>query len=126
VQTGARILVDGHGYVPGDNFWIAGDQALAGKSRTAALRDLVARIHRAHVWADAHPDAWGRTFAQVTGLSPAVVALVTPRDTFTDRRLDDHVIADEQQVADLFAGAGLIPAKVSMRDYIDTELNGAP
>jgi sulfonate transport system substrate-binding protein len=126
VQTGARILVGGSGYVPGDSFWVASDQALASKSRTAALRDLLVRIQHAQAWANAHPEQWAQTFAQVTGLSPTVIAVVVPRDKFAPLRLDAAVIADEQQVADLFASAGLIPGTVSIRDYVDTGFDVVP
>ncbi|WP_433379070.1 ABC transporter substrate-binding protein [Streptosporangium sp. CA-115845] len=55
-QTKARILVDGEGYANGFEFQIAGREALADPARTVALGDWVARIRRAHRWANEHPD----------------------------------------------------------------------
>jgi sulfonate transport system substrate-binding protein len=122
-QEGARILVDGTGYVNGDSFYVAGDKALHDKARTAALRDFVGRIQRAHAWVNAHPEPWARAYAQLTGLPYAVTLNAVKRDTNQDHPIDAATIAGEQQLADAFAGAKLIPGKVKMTDFIDTRFN---
>jgi sulfonate transport system substrate-binding protein len=45
------------------------------------------------------------------------------RGPYTNHALDPATIAAEQQVADAFAGAGLIPGKVTISDYTDTRFN---
>jgi sulfonate transport system substrate-binding protein len=122
-QEGARILVDGTGYVQGDSFFVAGDKALAGKAKAAALRDFVARIQRAHAWVNTHPRPWAGAYAQLTGLPYEVTFTAVKRDPYTDHPIDATVIAGEQQVADAFAAAKLIPGKVTMADFIDDRFN---
>jgi len=122
-QTGARILLDGNGYVGPDSYYVAGTKALGSKSKTAALHDLIARIARAHTWANAHPDQWAQTYAQTSGLPLDVATVAVKRGAYTNHPLDPAAIAAEQQVADAFAAAGLIPKKVSIADAADTRFN---
>jgi sulfonate transport system substrate-binding protein len=122
-KEGARILVDGKGYLPGDSVFVAGDKALEDKARAAALRDFVARIRRAHTWVNSHPEEWARAYAQLTGLPYEVTLAAVKRDPYTDHPIDAATIAGEQQVADAFADAKLIPGEVKMADFIDTRFN---
>ncbi|MBF6238155.1 ABC transporter substrate-binding protein [Nocardia otitidiscaviarum] len=122
-QADARILVDGNGYVPGDSFYVAGRRALDSPATAAALRDLLARIARAHAWVNGDTEAWATTFAQVTGLPVAVTRLAVARAPYRDHPIDDATVAAEQQVADAFAAAGLIPGRVAIADFVDTRFN---
>ncbi|WP_194835611.1 ABC transporter substrate-binding protein [Nocardia sp. XZ_19_369] len=122
-QANARILVSGNGYVTGDAFYVAGDKALGSKATAAALRDLLARIARAHAWVNTHPEQWAKTYAELTGLPYDVALTVVKRGPYQDHPLDAAAIAAEQGVADAFADAGLIPRKVHIADYTDTRFN---
>ncbi|MFG1793561.1 ABC transporter substrate-binding protein [Nocardia sp. NPDC049149] len=122
-QANARILVDGNGYIPGDVFYVAGDKALNNKGTTAALRDLLARIGRAHTWVNDHPEQWAQTYAELTGLPYDVILTVVKRGRYLDHQLNPATIAAEQGVADAFSDAGLIPRKVDIADYTDTRFN---
>ncbi|MFI5781263.1 ABC transporter substrate-binding protein [Nocardia sp. NPDC051570] len=122
-QAGARILVDGTGYVNPDSYYVAGTQALDSKSRTAALHDLLARIHRAHAWVNVHLDQWAQTYAQHSGLPIEVTTVVVKRSVYQDHPLDPAAIDAEQQVADAFSAAKLIPNKVRIADFVDTRFN---
>lgn len=122
-QSNARILVDGNGYITGDAFFVAGAKTLDRKGTTAALRDLLARIARAHTWVNEHPEQWAKTYAELTGLPYDVIITVVKRGRYVDHQLDASTIAAEQGVADAFADAGLIPRKVTIADYIDTRFN---
>ncbi|WP_378731025.1 ABC transporter substrate-binding protein [Nocardia brasiliensis] len=122
-QSNARILVDGNGYVTGDAFYVAGAKALGNKATAAALRDLLARIARAHAWVNEHPEQWAKTYAELTGLPYDVILAVVERGPYHDHQLDAATIAAEQGVADAFADAGLIPRKVTISDYTDTRFN---
>jgi sulfonate transport system substrate-binding protein len=122
-QEGARVLVDGNGYVQGDAFFVAGDKALADKARAAALRDFVGRIQRAHTWVNTHPGQWASTYARLTGLPYGVMLTAVKRDPYRDHPIDGTVIAGEQQVADAFAAAKLLPGKVTMANFVDDRFN---
>ncbi|MBF6333258.1 ABC transporter substrate-binding protein [Nocardia transvalensis] len=122
-QADVRVLVDGNGYVEPDAFYVAGTKALDSKSRSAALRDLLARIHRAHTWVNEHPDQWAQTYAQFSGLPLEVTTVAVKRGLYQDHSLDPAAIDAEQRVADAFAEAKLIPHKVTIVDFVDTRFN---
>ncbi|MFG2074839.1 ABC transporter substrate-binding protein [Nonomuraea maritima] len=122
-QVNARVLVDATGYANGFEFQIAGSAALADPARSKALGDFVARIRRAHTWANDHPKEWTDVYARLTGLPPDVISTVVARNRYTDLKLDADVVGREQQVADAFAEAGLIPGTVRIDDIVDTRYN---
>jgi sulfonate transport system substrate-binding protein len=122
-QVKAWILQDGTGVVNGFEFQVAGTKALADKGRTAAIRDYLSRIQKAHTWVNAHPADWAKTFAQITGLPEQVTSLTVNRAGYKDLKLDADVIAREQQVADAFTEAKLIPGAVKIGDFVDSRFN---
>lgn len=124
-QTGARILVDGthYGRDVEDSFVIAGVDTVNDKARAAAVRDFLGRFARAHDWANGHPQQWSQIFAQLTHLPPAVALAAAQRDRFTNHPLTPDVIGGEQQVADAFYQAHLIPKQVTIADFVDDRFN---
>ncbi|WSC90750.1 ABC transporter substrate-binding protein [Streptosporangium sp. NBC_01756] len=122
-QTKARILVDGDGYVNGFEFQIAGKDALADTARSAALGDWVARIRRAHSWANDHSDEWAKVYSRLTGLDPAVVGVSVKRSSYKDLKLAGDVVTREQLVADAFNEAKPVPVPVTIADIIDTRFD---
>ncbi|MFG1705852.1 ABC transporter substrate-binding protein [Nonomuraea sp. M3C6] len=122
-QADARILVDGTGYANGFEFQIAGTDALADTARAKALGDYITRIRRAHTWANDHPAEWATVFGKLSGLPAPVVEQAVARNKYTDLKLDADVIAREQQVADAFHEAGLIPTAVQVADITDSRFN---
>lgn len=122
-QVGARVLVDATGYANGFEFQIAGGAALADPAKAKALGDFLTRVRRAHTWANDHPKEWTDVYARLTGLPPDVIATVVARNQYTDLKLDADVVGREQQVADAFAEAGLIPGTVRIDDIVDARYN---
>jgi sulfonate transport system substrate-binding protein len=122
-QVKARILVDGTGYANGFEFQIAGTDALADPAKAKALGDYITRIRLAHTWANQHPAEWAAVYARLTGLPPGVISTAIARNRYIDLKLDDDVIGREQQVADAFAEAGLIPGSITITDITDARFN---
>lgn len=121
--SGNRVLVDGTGYVKPDSFFVTGSKTLQNKANAAAVRDLLVRIQRAHVWITGHREDWARQSAAITGVPYDVTLLAVNRANYQDHPLDDVTIAAEQQVAEGFSDAKLIPGKVRIADFIDTRFN---
>ena len=122
-QVKARILQDGTGLVNGFEFQVAGTKALADKGRAAAMRDYISRVQRAHTWVNSHPADWAATFSRLTGLPGQVTSTTVDRAGYKDLKLDAAVILREQQVADAFHSAGLIPGAVKIGDFVDPRFN---
>ncbi|MBO2452739.1 ABC transporter substrate-binding protein [Actinomadura barringtoniae] len=122
-QTGGRILLDGNGYTNGYAFAVTSKKVLGDKARTAALKDFVGRYQRAIAWADAHRPEWAKLWAQQTGLSVPVSQKAVDRKVTKVIPIDDTVVNSEQQLADLFSDAKVLPGKVKIDDFFDRRFN---
>jgi sulfonate transport system substrate-binding protein len=124
-KLGARVLTTGLGRLSGNYVHAALSEALDDPPRRAAIIDYLGRVKKAYAWADANPEAWAQVQASVTGV-PAAIYLQQYRERSGPTVLapvDDAAIASEQAVADTFAQAGVIPAKVDVRPLWTQTLN---
>lgn len=120
---GNKILVDATGYVKPDSFFVAGTKTLENKASSAAVRDLLVRIQRAQTWIKDHQEDWAKQSASITGVPYDVTLTAVKRAVYNHHPLDDATITAEQQVADAFSDAKLIPGKVNIKDFVDTRYN---
>jgi sulfonate transport system substrate-binding protein len=120
--TGARVLTTGLGRLTGNYVIVVAQSVLDDPARSAAAADYLARLQRVYRWTEAHPDATAALVGKATGL-PAEVYLHQRRERSGPTALvpvDDAAIASQQQIADTFAAAGLIPGKVDVRPLWST------
>lgn len=121
LRSGARVLKTGQGYLSG-NYVIAANQAsIADPLKHAAITDYVLREYRAWQWIAAHPEEWASKSAKVLGM-PREVFLAQYRAQSGPRLLqpvDDAAIASQQDVADLFFEAGVLPNKLDVSGLWD-------
>lgn len=116
---GARVLRDGVGINSGIAVITASDQALADAGKRAALADVLQRLARSNVWANAHPAEYEQVFARLTGLPSAVVKKVVERDRPLLKPPTAQIVAQLQQVADTFYDAKLFPRRVDAKLLVD-------
>lgn len=122
---GGRMLLDGRQLDPGYGFLVSNVDSLANAGTSAALADFLRRVKVAQVWANSHLAQWSALYAQISGLT-LDQATQTERSTeATYVPLDDKVRKAEQDAADAFTNAGLIPSKVDISKYLDTRFNGS-
>jgi sulfonate transport system substrate-binding protein len=119
---GARVLRDGVGINSGIAVIAASDAALADPGKRAALADVLQRLARSDVWANAHPQEFGAVLQRLTGLPPAVVKLLVARDRPHWRAVDGPIVRQLQQVADAFYEAKLFPRRVGAQQLVDASL----
>jgi sulfonate transport system substrate-binding protein len=122
-QTGARTLVYGNGFGTNYQFNVAAAKALKDKAKIAAIRDYLTRLDRATVWAATHQDQWAKTWSAQIGLPLPVAQVAAHRRVTKPVPLDDKVIAGEQQLADAFSDAKLIPGRLKIGDFVDRRFN---
>lgn len=119
---GARVLRDGTGINSGIGVIAASDAALTQAGKRAALADVLQRLARSNVWANAHPEQYAKVFERITRLPPDVVKLVVGRDRPQLRAPDAQIVAQLQQVADAFYDARLFPRRVDAGKLVDASL----
>lgn len=117
VESGAKVLVDGAGLVNGMTFQAANPDALDDKATAAAIKDYLRRIATAQRWSNTHRDEWAKVWSQQTGLSPAVTRKAVDRRVAKPVRISPAVVDSEQEMADAFVKAGLLPKQIDVGDY---------
>jgi sulfonate transport system substrate-binding protein len=122
LQAHAKSIINGtSGTANGYSFQVAGKAALADPGKVAAIKDYLARLTRAQKWSDSHKDQWAVAWSKVTGLDPAVAKASVNDGATLPIPLDDKVIASEQQLADAFTTAKVIPGAVKFADFVDKQ-----
>ncbi len=93
--------------------------ARATATRSPELMRLVVReIDANGVWCRAHEDELAAIMSGITGVNLAAQAVTAHRGSFGAALMSDAVVARQQQVADMFADAHLIPGRVRVRDAV--------
>lgn len=125
-SLGARVLATGLGRLSGNYLYATSEFALKDPARRAAIVDYLGRVQRAYRWADANPGVWAGLEAAATGV-PASLYEQQRRERSGPTTLapvDAAAIASQQTVADGFAEAGVVPARIDVTPLWDTSLNG--
>jgi sulfonate transport system substrate-binding protein len=119
LDDGARVLADGEGTANGFGFQVASNAALAEPARSAAVGDLLARIAAAQTYSDTHREERAAVWSQETKLPIAVTRRAAERGPDLPVPLDDGVVASQQQLADAFTEAGVIPGRADFAAFVD-------
>jgi sulfonate transport system substrate-binding protein len=125
LEANARILVDGSGLVNGMSFEAANPDALKDKATRAAIKDYVGRLAKAQLWSNTHRDQWAKVWAEETGLAPEVTRRAVDRRTAKPTPIDSDVIDSEQEMADAFVKAGILPEKFDVAKFFTDDYNSS-
>lgn len=124
-QKGARVLVNGNGYGANFAYQVAARPALKDGTKSREIGEYLTLINRAHRWANAHPTAWARLWAQATGLPASVMVAAAKDDTSTPVPVTAQSASSEEGLVQAFSSAGLIPRSYSFTPYISTAFNSS-
>jgi sulfonate transport system substrate-binding protein len=106
LHDGLRPLPIAANLLAGLGFIVATDKAIANKQ--LQLTDFISRFGRARDWAAANRAAFAAGFAKDTGVPADVAAAYVALDAYQVAKIDAARIATVQQLADLYADAGLL------------------
>ncbi|TWB37521.1 ABC transporter substrate-binding protein [Nitrospirillum pindoramense] len=124
-EGGARVLTTGLNRLSGNYLVAASKDALADPLKRRAITDYLQRYAKTLAWIEADYTRWARLRAQLTNI-PEAAYLQEYRERSAAYRLlpvSDAAIASQQDVADTFAAAGVIPAPVDVRPLWDDSLH---
>ena len=124
LETGARTLATGEGTANGYSFSVASNAALADPVRQAAVGDLVRRIADAQRFSDTHRPQRAQVWSEETKLPLQVTTVATDRGPDLPVPMDDVLVRSQQELADAFSDAGVIPGRVRFADIIDRRFEG--
>jgi sulfonate transport system substrate-binding protein len=122
-QYHARALVNGSGIGLTYSFVVASRAALNDPSKAAAIRDYLQLLDQAYTWARTNEAAWASSWAQATGLPTSVMVYAVQDSLARPQPITPAVIESEQQIADAFTNAGLIPSKINFANFAVTTYN---
>jgi len=125
IEEKARVLVDGGGVVNGMGFQAASPDALDDKATAAAIEDYVGRLADAKRWSNAHRQEWAKVWAKETGLPVDVTARAVNRRVATPVAIDQEVVSSEQEMADAFVAAGLLPEEFDVEPFFTNRFDDA-
>lgn len=123
IQEGARELANGSGVVNGALFQVAANESLEDPATKAAIADYVGRLAESKIWSDTHRDEWARVWAEETGLPFKVTRKAVDRRVFQPVQIDGPLVQSEQDMADTFADAGLLPEQFDVAPYFSDTYN---
>lgn len=122
---GARILRTAKGILSGNYLVSAHVDALADAGTRTIIGEYLGLVQKAYGWAADHQDEWAAIVAQDIGVPLAFVQDQFRRKSasYELRPVTDEAIASQQQVADVFLKAGLLPHAVDVRPLWDARFN---
>lgn len=120
-QEGARVLRTADGYLSGNYVISTSAQAIADPLKHAAIGDYLQRLAKVYDWINRNPKPWAAKSGQIAGV-PQQFFLNQATQRSQPYKLvavDDAAIRSQQQVADVFADAGLLGRRVDVRPIWD-------
>ena len=118
-EADAQVLGDADTVDNGIQFEIASSKSLEDETKRANIADFVARLGKAFAWAIDNPDVWGEGWAKESGLSPEVTKQVARNKAADLGPVTDHVVEEQQHLADLFFEASELPKKITFTDIVE-------
>lgn len=113
----ARVLVDGTGLVSGREFYLAARDF--SERHGDALRLIESEVDRVGRWAQENPDVVAKILAPELGIEVNVLEKAERRRGRHDvQSIDAVMIAEQQQVAESYVKAGLIPRSITVADAV--------
>lgn len=122
-QDHARVLANGAAIGQTYSFVVAARAALSNPAKAAAIHDYLQLLDQAYAWAASHESAWATTWAKATGLPVNAMTQAVKDSLATPQPITPAVISSEQNVANAFTAAGLIPSHVNFANYAVTNFN---
>lgn len=111
-----RILRDGKGLSNNRTFYVAAPGFIA--EQADILRLVFAELRRSQAWVQGHPDEVAELLAPQLGVPVPVLRLATGRRRYGVTPIDDGIVAEQQRMAEVFLGLGLIPRAIRVKDAV--------
>lgn len=120
-NQGARVLRTADGYLSGNYVISASNSAIADPLKHAAIGDYLQRLAKVYQWINGHPEQWAAKSGRIAGVPPQLFLSQTRARSqpFQLVAVDDAAVRSQQQVADVFAQAGLLGKRVDVAPLWD-------
>ncbi|GBE91419.1 ABC transporter substrate-binding protein [Nostoc cycadae WK-1] len=126
-KEGARVLESAKDILSGNFVIIASPNAIADSQKKVAIADFLCRLQKSQNWRESNLKQWSKTYATTINVDEGIVYQDAQQGLKQRRQellpVSDAAIASQQKVADTFFQAGVIPAKVDVKQLWDSSFN---
>ncbi|MCK9919150.1 sulfonate ABC transporter substrate-binding protein [Microbacteriaceae bacterium K1510] len=112
----ARELANAEGLVPNYQFYLASRKAI--DERGKALDIVLAQLREVDDWAKSDIKAVAAQLSPSIGIPADILEVALKRQSYGIKPVDAAVIADQQKLADVFHGLGLLPKPIKVSDAV--------
>jgi sulfonate transport system substrate-binding protein len=123
LKDNARVVADGEGLTPTITFYVASEQAIAGKR--AAVQDLVQRLNKARLWSLDHIPEYAKATAELTKLPEDVVLSAYTAQRTSPVVIDAGVVSEVQQASDRATRYGILAKTLDVEKAVDRSFTAA-
>jgi aliphatic sulfonates family ABC transporter substrate-binding protein len=114
-RPGVRVLASSKDITPQNSFYLASRAYAA--LLPQVIDKVVAGFGDVGTWCDAHKTDVAQLLSTGTGVPLPVMNRVVARTSFRSVPMTEALVADQQRIADRFSNLGIIPGKLTVRDY---------
>lgn len=112
----ARELANAEGLVPNYQFYLASRKALDAHAK--AFDVVLAQLQEVDAWAKSDIKAVAAQLSPSIGIPAPILEVALRRQSYGIKPIDSAVIADQQKLADVFFGLGLLPKPIKVSDAV--------
>ncbi|WP_166389374.1 ABC transporter substrate-binding protein [Nocardioides ochotonae] len=121
-EEGAVAITGGRPDEFGTQFEIASTEALEDPETRELVADFVDRLSQGLAWAVENPEEWGEAWATESGLPASTTTVVAAQKASDVIPVSDEIIAQTQELADLFHELGELPEKIDFASIVEPGL----
>jgi sulfonate transport system substrate-binding protein len=114
--TGARQLADGTGLVNNHEFYLASRELIDRDPEVVSV--ILESLDEVDDWVNAHKADVAAEFAPSLGIPLPILEVAVDRRTYGVNPITPEVVAQQQEIADVFHALGLIPNAIRISDAI--------
>ncbi|GAA4849374.1 sulfonate ABC transporter substrate-binding protein [Paenibacillus vulneris] len=119
-----RTIVDGTGNSENRTFYFATKDLLNKKPEVVKM--ILEELQNADKWANENKQEISKILSTELGLDVAPIQKANDRRTFGVQQIDDAVVTSQQKLADKFFEAGLLSAKINIKDAVQIDKSLIP
>lgn len=113
---GARIVTDGTGLMPNRFFYLTSRDFAT--NHAEALTATIGAVREIEAWEPKHIDRIAGDLATTIGIPPQILKVWFTRQRYGVAPMTPAIIADQQTIADTFAGLHLMPRRIDVREAV--------
>ncbi|MEK3888763.1 aliphatic sulfonate ABC transporter substrate-binding protein [Bacillus sp. FSL K6-3431] len=111
-----RILFDGEGFTNNRTYYFASDEYSTKNSDV--IKTILEELEKADQWANENKPELAKMLADSLGIPLEAIERTVERRTYGVQKITESVVAEQQDIADIFLQEKLIEAEISVSDMV--------